>query len=47
MSQKNDAGTFTMDYLKVHLACFNKILKLIFHKQPTNLAPFSQVFLYF
>ena len=47
MSEKNDAGMFTMDYLKVHLACFHKIFKFIFHKQPTNLAHFSQVFLYF
>ena len=27
------------------MACFRKIFKLILHKQPTNLAPFSQVFL--
>ena len=43
---KYDAVMFTIPYLKVlFMVCFHKIFKLIFHKQPTNLAPFSEVFL--
>ena len=37
---------FTILYLAfLFMACFRKIFKLILHKQPTNLVPFSQVFL--
>ena len=32
--------------MHLFMICFYKIIKSIFHTQPTNLAPFSQVFLY-
>ena len=46
MCRKYVIVMLTIPYLKVlFIVWFHKIFKLIFHKQATDLAPFSQVFL--